>query len=118
MWNTKFIPLLLRLNGFEDELVSDIPVYKHGEVQPLSIEEWSKGFQRMQRAIPITPKVANALLNRLQIPFQVPEDMGQEDLKELLLLAGLEIKDGEGTSGTGESQSGGAASAVNSENAA
>ena len=120
MWNRKFIPLLLKLNGFEDELISDIPVYRHGEVQPLSIEEWSKGFQRMQRAIPITPKVANALLNRLQIPFQVPDDMPQEDLKELLLLAGLENKGGmsDGTSGTGDTQSEGAASAVNSDNAA
>lgn len=120
MWNKKFIPLLLKLNGFTDEKITDIPVYKHGDVQPLSIEEWSKGFQRTQRAIPITPAVVNAILKRLQIPVKVDPSMSQEELEQLLLLAGLQNNSGagEGSSGTGDSQSFGASSDNNSDNAA
>jgi hypothetical protein len=120
LWNEHIIPLLLRLNGWNTEKVSDIPVYVHGDVQPVSIDEKGKFFQRVQRALPIVPDVINGLLKTLDIEYTVPQDMPQEELKDLLLLAGLENKAGlgEGSSGTGDSQSGGAASAINSENAA
>lgn len=120
MWNKKFIPLLLRLNGFTDEKITDIPVYKHGDVQPLSIEEWSKGVQRVQKFLPVTPKVANAMLEKLKIPYQVDPDMDQEDFEKLLLMLGVQdrVGESEGSSGTGDSQAGGASSAINSDNAA
>ena len=118
MYNEQIIPLLFRLNGFTQEKLSDIPVYVHGEVQPLSIEEWSKGFQRVQRALPITPDVVNSVLRRLQIDYQVDLDTPQEELQELMLLAGLQLNQANGSSGTGDSQEGGANSATNSENAA
>lgn len=119
IWNEKVIPLLFKLNGWKEKL-SDIPVYKHGQVQPVSLDEWGKGFQRVQRALPMTPKVVNAVLKRLEIPYQVDENTSQEELKELLLLAGLQNNSGagEGSSGTGDTQSGGASSDNNSENAA
>ena len=118
MWNKKFIPLLLRLNGFTNEKLSDIPIYHHGEVQPVSLDEYGKFFQRVQRGLPITPQVVNELLRRMGINYKVDPNMSQEDLKELLLLSGLELKQGNGSSGTGETQAGGAASAINSENSA
>ena len=121
MWNKTFIPLLLRLNGFTDENPEDIPKYTHGEVQPTSLDEHGKYFQRVQRAIPITPSVVNSLLRKMGMEdAQVDEDMSQEDLKELLVLAGLENKTGQsmGSSGTGDSQAGGASSDTNAENAA
>ena len=119
MWNEVFIPLLLRLNGFTDEKPEDIPKYTHGEVQPTSLDEHGKYFQRVQRAIPVTPSVVNSLLRKMGMEdAQVDENMSQEELKELLVLSGLELKQGNGSSGTGDSQAGGAASAVNSENSA
>ena len=120
MWNKKFIPLLLRLNGFTDEKTSDIPVYIHGDVQELSIEEWSKGVQRVQKFLPVTPKVANAMLKKLKIPYKVDPDMPQEEFEELLLMLGVQTREGEseGSSGVGDTQAGGANSSLNADNAA
>lgn len=120
MYNKMVIPMILKLNGLTEELLSDIPVYKHGEVQPLSMDEKGKYFQRVQRALPITPVVANKLLEDLGIDEIIDENIDPEEFKQMLLLAGLENGAGEsmGSSGVGETQAGGSSSDNNSENSA
>ena len=57
-------------------------------------------------------------LKKMDIPYEVPEDMSQEDLFELLGQITSAAGRGNGTSGTGSSQSGSANSSLNSENKA
>ena len=49
--------------------------------------------------------------------YRVDESMSTEDLREIMTNYTSNAGEGEGTSGTGNSQSGGIGSAVNSENA-
>ena len=120
MWNKQVFPLLLKFNGFklkEDE----IPVWEHGDVQPLSIEEESKAFQRMQNFLPIIPSTINRALKVNRIDYEFDESTTTEDLLKLLppqLSKGGQ--DNGGTSGTGVNgaQSADAGSELNSENSA
>jgi hypothetical protein len=119
MWNKTIIPLLLRLNGFTDELESDIPVYKSGDVEPLSAEEQGKFAQRVASVgmMPLVPETVNHFLKLMGTTYQVPEDMTTTELREIMSNYVSNAGEGDGTSGTGDTQSGGASSDLNSENA-
>lgn len=118
MFNKQLFPLLLRLNGIKVSN-KDMPKWVHGDVQPVSIDEIGKYFQRVARMLPAVPQVVNELLAKGGINYRLPLDTTPEEIRELLFdlpdsKAGLS----EGSSGTGDSQSGGSNSDNNSENAA
>lgn len=119
MWNNKIIPMILNLNGFNDELPTDIPKYCHGEVQPLSLDEYGKFINRTARLLPATPDVGNALLSRMGVDYRLPEGLTPEEYREMLFdfAEPSKVGSGEGSSGTGDSQQGGGSSDNNSENA-
>lgn len=119
MWNKKVIPLILKLNGFTNELPSDIPVYQHGEVQPISLDEKGKYINRVARLLPAVPDVVNELLSDMGIDYRVKEDATEDDIREMLFTFEdvSKVGEGEGSSGTGSSQDGGGSSDTNSENA-
>lgn len=118
MWNKHIIPLLLRLNNFKEK-VSDIPVFKHGEVQPVSLDEKGKYINRVARMLPAVPDVVNTLLKDIGCDYRVPEDATADDLREMLFTFEdpSKVGTGDGSSGSGSTQSGGAASDTNNENA-
>lgn len=120
MWNKVIFPKLLRLNNIS-YTYEDLPVWKHGEAQPISLEETSKAFQRMQNFLPIIPEVVNRAMEINQIDYKFDEDMTTEELLKVMppqLSKGGE--DNGGTSGTGVNgaQSADAGSETNNENKA
>ncbi len=117
MWNKQVFPLLLDLNSWEYK-EADLPKWKSGQIQPLSVEEFSKGVQRCKAFIPMKPQIINEILSGIGMSYRVDEDMSTDELREIM----SDVQDhsglGEGSSGTGSSQDGGSASAVNSDNKA
>ena len=99
---------------------SDIPVYQHGEVQPISLDEKGKYINRVARLLPAVPDVVNELLSDMGIDYRVKEDATEDDIREMLFTFVDEsrVGEGDGSSGTGSSQDGGGSSDTNSENAA
>lgn len=118
MWNKQIIPKVLRLNGIKLSH-KDVPVWKAGDVQEISIDEYGKGINRVARLLPAVPAVVNHLLNKFDIPHQVSEDATPEDIRDMLFefKEPSKVGSGGGSSGTGTSQEGGASSDTNSENA-
>lgn len=116
MWNKQVFPKLLELNGWKYKK-SDMPKWESGDVQPLSVEEFSKGIQRCKSFLPIKPVVINQILKGIGIDFEVDSNMTTEELREILSDVPDNSGEGDGTSGTGDSQTGGQGSAVNSDNA-
>lgn len=118
MWNKVVFPKLLRLNSM-DYKTEDLPVWEHGEAQPISLEEASKAFQRMQNYLPVHVDVVNHALRVNKIPLELPDNLSREELLAMmpaqLSKAG---QDNGGTSGTGDTQSVDAGSDKNNENAA
>lgn len=119
MWNKKVIPMILRLNGFRNEKPSDIPVYEHGEVQPVSLDEKGKYINRVARMLPAVPDVVNTLLKDLDMDYRVPDGTSEDDIRKMLFTFEdpSKVGTGEGSSGSGDTQQGGSASDNNSENA-
>ncbi len=117
MWNKKVFPQLLELNGWEYEQ-KDLPKLRAGSIQPLSVEEFSKGVQRCQSFLPIVPEVMNQVLSGLGIKYEVDQDMTTDEIRKILPDYENNTGLSGGSSGTGGSQSGGASSSTNSENAA
>lgn len=122
MWNVYIIPLILKMNDLTNEKVSDIPVYRHGEVQPLTFDELSKGLQRMG-AVGLLPKYDIKFLNesyeKMGYDYRLDEDLSEEELKNLLSEETSRSGDGmkEGLSnGTGNATGGGDTSITNNEN--
>jgi len=119
MWNKQIIPKLLLLNGIKLK-EEDVPVWKSGDVQEVSMDEYGKAVNRMARLLPATPAVVNHILDKLDIPYQLDEKATPADIRDML----FEFKDpskvgtGNASSGSGDTQAGGAASDTNSENAA
>ncbi|BAV80910.1 hypothetical protein [Vibrio phage RYC] len=111
MWNKVIFPKLLRLNNI-DYLEEDIPVWEHGEAQPISHDEYGKFVNRVARLLPATPDVCNAILKRMEIDYRVPEDASPDDIRAMM----FEFQDPSKT-GTGEGSSGqGSSSQKNSDN--
>ena len=119
MFNQQIIPKLFRLN--EWKLTSEeLPKLVHGALSKISWDEYGKMVQRVGTAgyLPRNREVVNSVLKKMEIPYEVPSDMSQEDLFELLGQVTSAAGKGEGSSGTSNSQAGGLGSAVNSENKA
>lgn len=118
MFNKQLFPLLLRLNGMKVS-TKDMPKWVHGEVQPVSLDEIGKYFNRTARMLPAVPQVVNELLANGGINYRLPLDTTPEQIRELLFdMPDSKTGMGEGTSGTGDSQSGGSKSDTNNENSA
>lgn len=119
MWNKQVIPKLLLLNGI-NLVEEDIPVWESGDVQEVSIDEYGKAVNRMARLLPATPAVVNSILTKLDIPYKVEDNVTPEEIRDMLFEFKDESKVGTGnaTSGSGDSQAGGASSDTNSENSA
>ncbi len=118
MWNKQIFPKVLKLNGWKVSK-EDMPVWEHGAVQPVSMDEKGKFFNRVMRSLPATPEVVNSLLKDLDIDYRVPEGTSPEDIRKMMFDFQEESKvgTGEGSSGTGNTQSGGSQSDNNAENA-
>lgn len=123
VWNNTIIPLILKMNGLFDEKVTDIPVYRHGDVQPVSLDELSKGTQRMG-AVGLLPKYDIDFLNetyeKMGYDYRLDDDLTIEELKELLSEETSRSGDGMKSglnNGTGDSTGGGDNSVTNTENA-
>lgn len=120
LYNEKVIPLILKLNGFTSEKITDIPRYVHNEIQPLSADEGGKFAQRVASVgmMPLVPETVNHFLGVIGVTYTVPEDATTEELREIMSNFDSNAgKDTGGTSGTGDSQAGGLGSSTNSENA-
>lgn len=103
MWNKQVFPLLLRINGYTDLAHDEIPVWSHGNVQPLSHEEKGKYLQRVMRIIPAVPDVVNNIMEDLDLDYRVPDEYTPDQVREMVFDFKEESKVGtsEGTSGQG-----------------
>ena len=117
-WNTDIIPQLFRLNEWGLSL-EDFPKIVAGDIEPVSLDEAGKFFNRVMRSLPAVPEVVNHLLELQKIPYKIPAGTSPKDIREMLFDFQEESKvgGGEGSSGTGGSQNGGQ-SDNNSENTA
>ncbi len=104
MWNKQVIPLLLRINNYQLE-EDEIPVWQHGNVQPLSLEEKGKYLNRTMRVLPAVPDVVNAMLEDMDVDYRVPDNYTADQIRELTFDFVEESKVGtsEGSSGQGSS---------------
>ena len=101
-WNKQIFPLLLRLNEWYPKQ-EDIPVWEHGEMQDISLEEFGKYIQRVKLYLPQVPEVVNRVLEVAKINYRVPNDYTPEQIK-VLMPEGVVDRSGEsgGTSGFGD----------------
>lgn len=119
-WNKDIIPQLFRMNEW-DLTEEELPKIKAGELTPVTIEEFSKGIQRVGAVglLPRTPEVINEILSGLGMTYRVDTSMTQDELDTILTDATTRSGDGMSTglpSGTGDSN--GNNSATNSDNKA
>lgn len=117
MWNKQIFPQLLDLNGWSYKQ-KDLPKWKSGDVQPLSVEEFSKGVQRSQNFIPLMPKFLNQIYKGIGIEFEIDASLTPDEIRKLLPTYENNTGKSGGSSGVGDTQAGGSNSANNSENAA
>jgi len=118
MWNKQVFPLLLRLNGWV-VASADMPIWEHGEAAPISLDESGKYINRVARLLPAVPEVCNKLLEHANISYRVDDNATPDDIRKMLFtfVDDSKVGEGEGSSGTGDSQQGGSASDTNDENA-
>ncbi|QVV97530.1 portal protein [Vibrio phage ICP1] len=106
MINKQVIPLLLRLNAdkFGEVSQKDIPVWKHGEIVPLTSKEFFKGLQQGKLYIPRIPVIVNKVMEMLSIDHNFEEDMDVEELSKLMPEFDSRDRSGEsnGSSGFGD----------------
>ena len=108
VWNKDIWPQLFRLNEWNLS-PDDMPKFKAGPVSPVSMDEAGKFIQRVGTSgyLPVVPEVINHFLSTAGIPYQVPEDMSTEELRKILSDNTSNAGEGNGTSGTGNSQTNG-----------
>lgn len=120
--NNDLIPSIYEMNGWDK---SEMPKFIYGDLEERDLEEFSKFIQRCKAVGLIAPtrENVNYIAKVAGLPYEVPEDMEQEELNELL--GPSETKAGEGMAtssgglnGTAKSVSKDDNSAENSENAA
>ncbi len=116
MWNKQIFPLLLDLNSIEYK-EEDLPKWVSGNSQPLSIDEFGKGVQRCKSFLPMKPEIINEILSGLGMQYRVDESMTTEELREIMSDVPDNSGEGDGSSGVGDTQSGGASSDNNADNA-
>jgi hypothetical protein len=119
VWNKDIWPQLFRLNLW-DISTEDMPKFKAGNVQDVSYDELGKFMQRTVTSgiFPIVPSTMNWFLKQAQIPYQFPEDATLEEMLAVMPQMTSNAGEGGGTSGTGNTQTGGSNSATNNENKA
>lgn len=116
-WNRDIWKQTFRLNGFKIDW-KDIPKFVAGPIEPVSLDEMGKFFNRTMRALPAVPEVVNHLLEQQGIDYRVDPAATPEDIRELLFEFSdpSKVGTGEGSSGQGSNQQDN--SDTNSENAA
>lgn len=128
MWNKHVFPRLLDLNGWKYKK-SDLPKWESGEIQPLSVNEFGKAINRVKQFLPATSEVVNQVLQGIGMKdCNVDENLTPDQVRKLMITYvepslpstssdTSPVADGEGSSGTGNTQDGGLGSDTNSENA-
>jgi hypothetical protein len=116
--NHTLVPRLWEWNGWEPV---DLPTFEFGQINRKTLEEFSKGIQRIGAVglIARTPRNINYIASELQLPDMVSEDMEFDELMELL--GQNESKSGSGMEEgmpSGQGKSGGNNSATNNDNKA
>ena len=106
VWNKTIIPRLFQFNQWEVS-PEDMPKLVADGFE-VSLDEFSKSIQRIGTAgyLPKAPEVINHILRTLNIPYEVDEEMSMEEMQALLPESTSNAGKGDGTSGTGNSQSG------------
>lgn len=107
--NNQLIPAILMANNLKIDW-EDMPRFEPKDPDEMSVDDLSKAIQRMKSVGGLTPEALKTLYLKAGLPT--------EGIDELTFDDGDTSRSGEsnGTSGTGNTQSGGAASATNSEN--
>jgi len=119
VFENDLIPQLAEINGLalsED----DMPTLTFGEIDEPDLDVLSKVGQRLGSA-GLIPKEKTLLLEfwkQFGLDTSALKDMSQEELFELLTPETSRAGESGGSSGTGGTQSGGASSSLNSDNAA
>ncbi len=120
-WSDQVFPLLLKLNGWVVDKLSDMPRWVSGDATPVSLDEMGKLLQRAGSVAMLPtkdPVFLNEMYSKLGIDYRFDEKLTPEQVNELTGEFTSNAAEGEGSSGTGSSQNGGQGSAVNSNNAA
>lgn len=120
MWNKQIFPQLLKLNSIKLTDPDNMPVWKSGDIQEVSIDEYGKYVNRVARLLPAHADVVNAIMAKMKINHRLSHDTSPEDIRKMLFTfeEPSKVGSGEGSSGTGDSQNGGGGSDTNSENKA
>lgn len=105
VWNKDIWPQVFRLNEWKLS-PDDIPKFKAGQVDPVSMDELGKFMQRTVTSgiFPIVPSSVNWFLKQAGIPYQFPEEATLEDMLKVMPTMSSAAGKGAGTSGTGNSQ--------------
>lgn len=105
VWNKDIIPQLFRFNEWSLS-PKDIPKFKAGDVEPVSLDELGKFMQRTVTSgiFPITASTVNWFLKQARIPYAFPEEATTEEMLAVMPVMSSRSGDGDGTSGTGDSQ--------------
>lgn len=120
-WNKNIWAQTFRLNNFNLKW-DEIPKFMAGEIEPVSLEELGKLWQRLGAAgmAPIKdPKFLNEVYSRIRFDYRFDENLSPEEVSELTSDVSSRSGDGmkEGMpNGTGKSSSGGDDSVSNNEN--
>ena len=109
--NKDLIPQIMLIN---DITLSgkNIPKFRAGEIEPISSEESSKLVQRVKsvNGLVLTKEVILDYHKKLDLPIEELEDLSLAELHELMSVVDKgdsRAGEGQGTSGTGDTQSGG-----------
>lgn len=107
--NTQLVPTLLTINNIKLDW-DDMPVFEPADPDEFDVDVMSKAIQRMKSVGGLTPQAMEHWYDKAGLPV--------EGIDELTFDDGDTSRGGEGngTSGTGNSQAGGKSSATNSEN--
>lgn len=116
--NNDLIPQTFKLNGWSD---TELPKFVFEDLDQEDLDEFSKLVQRIGSVgfLPKDGKTVSSVMKRSSFEHHKDyENMSQEDLSEVLPEKESRAGESQGSSGTGDTQNGGAGSANNSENAA
>lgn len=107
VWNKDIWPQLFRLNEWE-LAPEDVPKFKAGQVDPVSMDELGKFMQRTVTSgiFPIVPASVNWFLKQAGIPYQFKDDAKLEEMLAVMPAMTSAASKGDGTSGVGDTQSG------------
>lgn len=105
VWNKDIIPQLFRFNEWKLP-PEDVPKFKAGDVEPVSLDELGKFMQRTVTSgiYPIVPATVNWFLEQARIPYRFKDDATLEEMLAVMPAMTSRSGDGDGTSGTGDSQ--------------